>query len=88
MGSIQLASSVPGRFAFYGVFLGNFDHLKIPLKVPKTSFSFLTLINIDQIFLENDFWSCRTRGYKNVGPQSLRPPGFERGSLGEQRFTT
>ena len=30
---IQLASSVPGRFAFYGVFLGNFDHLKIPLKV-------------------------------------------------------
>ena len=47
---IQLASSVPGRFAFYDMISGNFDHLQMPLKVLKTSFSLLILINIDQIF--------------------------------------
>ena len=52
---IQLASSVPGRFAFYEVFSGNFDRPQMPLKVLKTSFSLLILINIDQIFQKKLF---------------------------------
>ena len=78
---IQLASSVPGRIAFYGVIWGRFDHLEILLKVLKTSFSFLTLINIDQNFHENKFWSCRPRGCKTVGPQSFAATGSRKSDV-------
>ena len=78
---LQLASSVPGRIAFYGVIWGRFDHLEILLKVLKTSFSFLILINIDQNFHENNFWSCRPRGCKNVGPQSFAATGSRKSDV-------
>ena len=78
---IQLASSVPGRIAFYGVIWGRFDHLEILLKVLKTSFSFLILINIDQNFHENNFWSCRPRGCKTVGPQSFAATGSRKSDV-------
>ena len=78
---IQLASSVPGRIAFYGVIWGSFDHLKILLKVLKPSSSFLILIKIDQNFQENDFWLFRSRGCKNVGPQSLQRPGIKKNDV-------
>ena len=33
LSTVQFVSSVPGRFAFYGVIGGYFDLIKVPLKV-------------------------------------------------------
>ena len=52
----------------------------------KCLFSFYHNKCRSDISKKSNFWPCRPKGCKIVGPQSLPPPGFEPGPLGEQQL--
>ena len=82
---VQSPSKVYIRFRFYDMIWGNFDKLKIPLKVLKTYFSLLIPINIDQIFPKTRFLALKAQDLQKCKPSKLVPSRIRTWALGSSK---